>query len=182
LRSLLATFADIYSNVRVFRVDSADLVLIGSDAQLPLNATFINSSIAGSDKVIADLEAIGIDNSLDIISLHQFDRNTLLRFAQGATLNTDDNMYIEYAAPLRLFDKTMGTNSRLLDSVAEVAIDATEEMDSLMALLEGYIQHDVTPRRSLQLARFMLRQDPDNSELQGIYDALLKKARALGIE
>jgi spermidine synthase len=182
LRSLLATFADIYSNVRVFRVDSADLVLIGSDAQLPLNATFINSSIAGSDKVIADLEAIGIDNSLDIISLHQFDRNTLLRFAQGATHNTDDNMYIEYAAPLRLFDKTMGTNSRLLDRVAEVATDATEEMDSLMALLEGYIQHDVTPRRSLQLARFMLRQDPDNSELQGIYDALLKKARALGIE
>jgi len=182
LRSLLATFADVYQHVRLFRVDSADLVVIGSDKHLPLTSSFVEKAISRSSKVIADLTAIGIHSSLDMISLHQFGRDTLLRFAKGATRNTDDNMYIEYAAPMRLHDKTMGTNSKLLDSFAEVGTDATTGSDNYMALLEAYIKRDVTPRRSLRLAHFMLQQDPDNRELQRIYKALLKKYRELGLE
>jgi len=182
VRSLLATFADVYQHVRLFRVDSADLVVIGSDKHLPLTSSFVEKAISRSSKVIADLTAIGIHSSLDMISLHQFGRDTLLRFAKGATRNTDDNMYIEYAAPMRLHDKTMGTNSKLLDSFAEVGTDATTGSDNYMALLEAYIKRDVTPRRSLRLAHFMLQQDPDNRELQRIYKALLKKYRELGLE
>ena len=182
LRSLLATFADVYSNVRLFRVDSADLVVIGSDSPLPLNSSHIDKAIGRSKEVIADLNAIGINNSLDIISLHQFALETLLQFTKGAIINTDDNMHIEYAAPLSLYDKTMGTNSQLLDNIAEVATEATSGANRYMSLLEGYITHDITPRRSLLLAKFMLQQDPDNRELQAIHKALLKKIKQRGLK
>ena len=182
LRSLLATFADVYPHVRLFRVGTADLVVIGSDTHLPLTTDFIDKSIARSEKVIADLNAIDIRNSLDMISLHQFGSDTLSRFVEGATRNTDDNMYIEYTAPLRLYDKTSGENIRLLDSVAEVATDAATRADHHMALLAAYIKNDVSPRRSLQMAQFMLRQEPDNDELQRIYNSLLNKSKALGLK
>ena len=179
LNSLLATFAEVYPYVRLFRVDVADLVLIGSDRPLPLTESVINDSLAGSKAVIADLDLIGIHNALDILALYQFDRDKLLTIAKDAVINTDDNMYIEYAAPLRLYNKSTVSNTRILDSAAEVVFDGVNGDASRMALLSGYITHDDTPRRALELTRMMQERDPDNTDLQRISAALEKKSREL---
>lgn len=177
LRSLLATFADVYPHVLVFRVDSADLVLVGSPGPLSLSASSFEALFHAEDGVTEDLNAAGFEREEDILSLYQFRRDTVVSLAGSVELNTDDNMRIEYSAPLHLYESTQLANECMLAPLAEVPFDAVEGKESLLALAKAYARHDPDGRRGVETLRSAEDSNPNDAEVQAWIEAFEKNAK-----
>ncbi len=102
--SIMRTFASAFPHVRVFSASpqSSDVIMIGSDDPIPIDIRRLRAALARRDaaEVFAPdrTEITGVD---DIVArLIMADRAELLEFAGRATINTDDNAFIEFQAPL----------------------------------------------------------------------------------
>ena len=176
VRSLLATFADAFPHVAVFRVDAADMVLLGSDAPLSISAGSL-ADLFRAENLRRDLAVAGFLRTEDILSRYLFSRDPIERLVGDIELNTDDNMRIEYSAPKHLYEETQRANSRMLFSVAEVPLDAVEGFESLLALAQAYRQHDPDQRRSLEALRATEVLSPDGfDQIQALIEPLEKKS------
>jgi spermidine synthase len=118
LRSVLATFQEVFPHVAVFRVQGAargkDLILIGSGA--PVNL----SSIAGRmnrPEVRADLARIGLKTAEEVQAWFVCDESRLGPAVGGAAINTDDNMHVETVAPREAFRPSVEANAQWIESL-----------------------------------------------------------------
>jgi len=170
LKSLLATFADTYAYVLVFRVDTMDLVLLGSDEPLLLDASINNGIFIRSKRVSESLYTIGFNTPEDILSLYMFGRNTLLKMTGNVELNTDDNMLIEHSAPLHLHENTYDLNNEMLESAAEIPLQAVNGKDGALALAESYAYRDVSWRRVLDIMKVVVNENPDDHIVRDLYN------------
>jgi len=175
LRSLLATFADVYPHVGVFRVGGLDLVLIGASQPLALNVDTVDQYVGQSQAVVDDLNRVGFANAEDIMSLYQFDREVLLRMVGDVELNTDDNMRIEYAAPLALHASTSAGNIAMLEKAAEIPFGAVRG-ERLGRLARSYGKRDVGWHRALQTITHATRLRPDDLALARLQTTLFEEA------
>ncbi|MFS8609884.1 MAG: hypothetical protein LOD94_18125, partial [Gammaproteobacteria bacterium] len=113
LRSLLRTYAEVYPHVLVYVTpDRSDLVLLGSEAPLAVDAA--SSRLHAYPALTAELSRIGLRSQAALSSLLLMDRAAVIALAGDAELNTDDNMLIEYSAPLHMHRDTRAENFELL--------------------------------------------------------------------
>jgi len=143
LRSLLGTFSDTYAHVHLYStISDADLVLVGSDAPLDLDVIQFQEHIDANPRVKADLRLIDVETSSDILARFRLDRDRLQELAEGVERNTDNNMRVEYSAPLHLYTWTGDENVLMLDQsvgrVPLVPFEATSSADDLVALAKSY--------------------------------------------
>ncbi len=116
LRSLLGTFSDTYNYVHLYStIYDADLVLVGSDSPLNMNADVFQAEINSNKVLKKELEEIDVHSSLDILSRFRLTKTELQVIAEGVERNTDDNMRIEYSAPLHLYTWTGDANVNMLN-------------------------------------------------------------------
>ena len=66
-----------------------------------------------------DLLRIKAKHPDDLIAYARLDRPAILRLAEGVGLNTDDNVRIEFSAPLFLHYDTSGVNERMVLDYAQ---------------------------------------------------------------
>jgi len=114
LRSLLATFADAFPHVLLFTtVTDADLILLGSEAPITPDLAVVARRLA-IPAIGEDLARIGVYEPHDVLPLLLLDRESILEVAADAPLNTDDNVRIEFSAPLHIHYSTQEKNSEIL--------------------------------------------------------------------
>ncbi len=167
LRSLLATFADVYPHVVVYAtIDDADLVLVGSNEPLtPDRATA--ARLFGHADVAEALAAVDMTDPMHIVALSLMARPRVMEMVGDIGLNTDDNMRIEYSAPRNLHLDTQDANLSLLldwqqvpwealggdaNHTAQIAEayqsrgDVTRAVDAMIAAIQAVPSDD--PRRA----------------------------------
>ncbi|MEM6931674.1 MAG: hypothetical protein AAF602_32385, partial [Myxococcota bacterium] len=71
-------------------------------------------------------------------ALYTFDQDVMRRLGEGYPLNTDDNMIIEYSAPLNLHRKTQAANNALVADHAQVPATWIRDPAELAALAKAY--------------------------------------------
>jgi spermidine synthase len=118
LRSVLATFHEVFPHVAVFRVQGAargkDLILLGSQSQM----SFARISERFSEqKIAAEIARAGIRNPRDLRAWFICDETRLGPAVAGAAINTDDNMHVETVAPREAFRPTMAENAAWIESL-----------------------------------------------------------------
>jgi len=147
LESLLHTFASVYPYVLVYStIEEADLVLVGSESPLVPTRERAERLLAWP-KVRKELEAVGFTEPTELMAIFQFSGKDILDFAGHAPLNTDDNMRIEYSAPMHLHADTQDENFRLLIHNAQVPRMALPpEPEAWMELARTYRARDDIPR------------------------------------
>ncbi len=124
LKSLLRTFASVYPHVLVYStIEEADLVLVGSESPL-LPSPKRAERLWGWPKVQEELINVGIEDPMELVAIYQFGGDDIREFAKHAEFNTDDNMRIEYSAPLHLHADTQDENFRILLKNAQVPTGA----------------------------------------------------------
>jgi spermidine synthase len=117
MRSLVRTFAEVFPNVLMYRaVDDSDVLLVGGRANLRMQVSDMPGWFDGP--IGADLARIDVREPYDILSYQQADREDLLEVAGDVGLNTDDNVRIEFSAPLFLHYATSEHNSELLTAAS----------------------------------------------------------------
>lgn len=144
LRSLLRTFAEVYPHVRLFStIDDADLVLIGSEAPLSIAEEDLARLFQLSPAIQRELAAIGIDEAVDLLTRYQADRERILAYAGDVEPNTDDNMRIEYSAPLHLHTDTADANFLALlgpKDMRRPPLEAVQGQEGLVRLAHAYVR------------------------------------------
>ncbi len=102
-RSLLATFASVFDDVHVFRPPGTQEVLVlGGKGPLRFHLKRLGER-ARSRRVQAALAAAGLRRPLDLLAIHLFGGDDVRAWVAGATINTDDNLHVEFAAPRSLY-------------------------------------------------------------------------------
>jgi spermidine synthase len=120
LRSVLATFHETFPHVLVFRVEGAwkgkDLLLLGSKASMTLDRI---KERFNDPRIAAELARVNIKSEADVRAWYVCDETKLAPAIAGATINTDDNMYIETTVPREAFRPLLETNATWLESLAK---------------------------------------------------------------
>ena len=167
LRSLLGTFSDTYPYVHLFStIQDADLVLVGSESPLEMDTAYFQRTIDANPKVKADLLEIGIDSATDLLARYRLDRDKLQELAEGVERNTDDNMRVEYSAPLNLYTWTGDENVLMLEkSVGKVPLvpyEATSGVDGLIDLAKSYAEIDLYVQALMCLKEAVVREKAES--------------------
>jgi len=123
LRSVLATYHQVFPHVLVFRVGGSsrgkDLILIGSNQ--PLNPDAVVKRMAqrfGDPRMIAEMARVNLKSEADLRSWFVCDESRLGPAVAGARINTDDNMHIETTVPREAFRPLMQTNAEWVQALA----------------------------------------------------------------
>jgi spermidine synthase len=118
LRSVLATFHEVFPHVLVFRVrgevSGKDLIVVGSGTLLDL--THVAERMA-DPRVAADLMRAGIKSPDDLQEWLICNETQLGPAVAGAIINTDDNMHVETMAPREAFRPLMAQNAAWIESL-----------------------------------------------------------------
>jgi len=142
LKCLLATFSKTFDHVMLFGGDAADVFLMGSDARLDIHLSGIEDALRNNPAMAGDLESALMPQGADILSTFIMRRKYILKLAGDVGLNTDDNMHIEYSAPLQLHKSTDQANAQLLRRTYVVLPRfAIEDSQGWQLLSEAYARH-----------------------------------------
>lgn len=160
LKSLFATFSDTYRYVLVYgAAENADLVLLGSDE--PLSPTLAAAGRLWTWGGVADdLARIDIDEPSDLLAHWAFSRNEIEGMTVGAARNTDDNMRVEYRAPLNLHVDTQDKNIPLLEEWTRIPYDELPTADEMEALAYSYDRLEDHDRSVAAMVAASLRTAP----------------------
>jgi spermidine synthase len=120
LRSVLATFQNVFPHVLVFRVEGAnkgkDLLLVGSKKPITLDRLSLGFNDA---RMSAELARVNIKSEADVRAWFVCDESRLAPAVSGAIINTDDNMHIEMTAPKEAFRPLLQSNAAWVESLIE---------------------------------------------------------------
>lgn len=125
LRSVLATFHEVFPHVAVFRVQGAakgkDLILLGSRVPIAIHGEReIDSKVeAELARAGAKLSTFSFD-SQNLGTWFVCDESRLGPAVAGAIINTDDNMHVETVAPREAFRPTIDENAKWIEALREM--------------------------------------------------------------
>ncbi|TVQ93697.1 MAG: hypothetical protein EA397_03815 [Deltaproteobacteria bacterium] len=139
LCSLLVTFADAYPHVALFMtVEDADLVMLGSERELLPDLERVRRVLGSEPGLSQELGRVGLDEPIALLSAWQMDREGIYQMCPKTRRNTDDNMRIEYAAPLNLHKATTRRNVERLLEFAQIP-PQVRGVDDLIRLAGAYL-------------------------------------------
>jgi spermidine synthase len=120
LRSVLATYHEVFPHVLVFRVGGLnkgkDLLLVGSNQKVGLDRLPERLS---DPRVLAELARVELKSEADIRGWYVCDETRLGPAVAGAKINTDDNMHIEMTVPREAFRPLMQTNAEWVQALGK---------------------------------------------------------------
>jgi spermidine synthase len=102
LRSIAATFASVFPSGTMWLVGAGDVLFIAANE--PGAPTFENLADAWQRPgVAADLAKTSVFDAFSVLSLYVAGPAELQRYAQGASLQTDDRTTLEFSGPLGVY-------------------------------------------------------------------------------
>ncbi len=148
LGCLLATYSNSFKYVMLFGGDAADIILMGSDVRLDMRLSSIEDLYRNNPGMASDLNSVLFPLGTDVLSTFIMRKKYILKIAEDVgiktidDLNTDDNMRIEYSAPLQLHTTTDQTNAQLIRrSYVVLPKFAIEDSEGWQLLSEAYARH-----------------------------------------
>ncbi len=170
LRSLLRTFCEVFPHVALFStIEDADVVLVGSEDPLKLTVAHLEAALADRPLVVDELGVVDIHSVYELLARFQLDRDAILEFTGDEGLNTDDNMRVEYGAPLQLHKWTGQDNLMALLGYSTVPLGATDDPRELLELARAYGANDERGKGLVVLQR-ALEIDPELYEARALFE------------
>ena len=100
LRSAVASFASSFAHVTLWH-SAGGALLIGSNAPIGVDFDALEARLR-NPRVSRQLARVGLDDPLSLLAEFAMDRAALERLSEGATLNTDDNLHLEFSTPFAI--------------------------------------------------------------------------------
>jgi tetratricopeptide (TPR) repeat protein len=114
LRSIVHTFAAVFPRATMWLVGDGDLLLIGSagaDLEAGLPRLAERSSTGSISDALADVAITPAAAAFDLLSLFAGGPAELARYGDGAAVQTDDRMALEFTAPRAVYIRSTNENS-----------------------------------------------------------------------
>ncbi|MGH7231638.1 MAG: fused MFS/spermidine synthase [Nitrospiraceae bacterium] len=114
LQMVVATFRSVFPQTTVWGTASGDLLLLGKTEPGPLDVDALKARYDSLPAIRPDLNRVGIVGWAGVFGYFVLGENDAARFADGAGLNTDDRLPLEFSAPRALYLATGERNRTLL--------------------------------------------------------------------
>ena len=167
LRMIINSFRTAFPHTSVWGNVEGDLMLVGQLAQSPLDLVRMRQRFEGSAGLRQDLARVRIYDWPNLLGLFLLEDPGLGRLVNGAGLNTDDRLPLEFSAPRTLYLQTAASNRALLRSfrtavVPEVTPASGAELERApvrFGIGMGFSGQEL-PEEALGQLREALRLDP----------------------
>ena len=113
-RMVLRTFAEAFPNLSVWNMQESDFLLIGSSSPLAFDYPRAQKIFAANQILRADFATFGFTDPYALRGFYRMSKKELAAFAEGADLNSDDNVRLEFSAPRSLGKPTSELNRGLM--------------------------------------------------------------------
>lgn len=106
---VLSTFHDVFPYVTVWQASEGDIVLIGSERELPSDYEFIKEAM-NRPRVAEDLKSVGLDTFAGLFSCFLLDTDAVEEYLDGFSKRvTDDDPSLEFTMPQTIGQTTHHT-------------------------------------------------------------------------
>jgi len=109
LKSVVKTFGESFKHTLLW-VTHWDSVIIGANAPIVLDQAELERRIS-VPAVKADLESVFMGTARDFLSYFAMGTRNMRQFGEDGIINTDDNLYLEFSAPMSMGISLTGTNA-----------------------------------------------------------------------
>ena len=116
LRMVVATFRSVFPAASVWQSFAGDLLLIGRMEASPLDLRNVRARWEALSGLRADFERMSMGNWAGMLGSFVLGEADTARLADGARLNTDDRLPLEWNAPRSIYLDTTPANVALLSS------------------------------------------------------------------
>lgn len=110
LRMVVRTFRAVFPAASIWATAWGDLLLLGGAEPVVIDPAVFARRYAEYPGLRADLQSIGAHHGASIAGYLALGEEDTARFAEGAGLNTDDRLPLEFSAPRALYLETVGRN------------------------------------------------------------------------
>jgi spermidine synthase len=110
VRSVIGTFAKVFPHTSLWQ-SSHDTLLIGSVAPPAIDWDELTRRL-GQPALRRQLGPIGLDDPWAFLAELGMDDAAVRAFAEGAVINTDDNLFLEFSSPLHIGSDAVGRIAR----------------------------------------------------------------------
>lgn len=124
LRSIVHTFATVFPQSTMWRVGDGDLLLIGTsgnDIESRLANVTDGSREKSADAVLSDVAIQPATAPFQLLSLFAGGPAEVARYADGAAIQTDDRMALEFTAPGSIYGASTSANARMIGELTNGA-------------------------------------------------------------
>jgi hypothetical protein len=176
LQSVVASFVESFEYTTLWQA-TGDALLIGSNAPIGVDLEVLERRLE-QPRVARQLARVGLDDALSFLGEYTMDRAGMVEFARGATINTDDNLYLEFSSPRRIGGRGGVENTLLIDSDRRNAIAVVRNIGSGVATrkeLEASLERiKIAKSKTIQMAAlwFELTASPTKVGMEGLATAL----------
>ena len=117
-RTILATFQSVFPEVMVFRSTLGDSILLGSRRPILINLADLEARWSAA-ATRAENARIGLERPEDLLALLYAGPEAVRVFVEGAPINTDDNMHVEFRAPQEMVLPPVGAIAQIFTSLEQ---------------------------------------------------------------
>ena len=131
VRSAAATFAAVFEHSSLWQTAN-DAILVGSQSPISIEPDSLARRL-GAPRVASQLSQVGLGEPISLLAELTLDTRAMERFAAGAILNTDDNLYLEFSSPLGVARSELGPIFAALDDQRSTFASVVTDLDFLTA-------------------------------------------------
>ena len=113
-RMVFRTFAEAFPYASLWSMKESDFLLLGSKKQQVFDYAAVKQIYDDNPMLRSDLEYLGISDVYAVQGFFRMNRDGLLNFSKGASINTDDGAQLEFSAPKNLRRSTTDLNRKLM--------------------------------------------------------------------
>jgi spermidine synthase len=133
-RSLIATFRSVFPHTLVFK--DRDLILLGSERPVRFSMSRLRR-LFDEPEIQKSLARARVTYPADLLAIMRLDEKGSEAYSRGGTLNTDDNLLLELAAPRSLYrDQTKTIQAEMRQYPPEVMDHLTDYTSEAALQLE----------------------------------------------
>ena len=114
-RMVLRTFAEAFPHVSVWNLQESDFLLVGSLKEQRFDYARAQQIFSRNAVLRDDFHELGLSDAYSVLGFYRMGRPELVKLAEGAEFNTDDNARLEFSAPRSLGASTSELNRKIME-------------------------------------------------------------------
>lgn len=170
LRMIVKTFRTVFPSTSIWNTIRGDFLFVGKAEPMPLDPHIVKARYHTNPGVWGDLERFGVSGWSGVLGYFMLGEADTARFSEGAGLNTDDRLPLEFSAPRALYMDTTDRNWQLMRSFKNAEFpDLTPNSRSELEQPEvrywigvGYLSRDALEDALIHFNR-ALQLDPEHT-------------------
>ncbi|MBI2211284.1 MAG: fused MFS/spermidine synthase [Deltaproteobacteria bacterium] len=114
-RMVFRTFGEAFPQVSVWGMKESDFLMLGSKKEQVFRYPMLQELFSKNQTLREDFQELGLSDVYGILGFYRMGKEEMMKFSEGAGLNTDDGAQLEFSAPRNLRRSTADLNRKLME-------------------------------------------------------------------